>query len=154
MNQQQLDVDSHQPLRLAAARLWWLLPLVVIVAVLVNLAARWIAPTVIDLPADFVPLYPSSIMSLTVIGVVGATLAMIVVAHFSTRPRRDYLRVVLAALVVTGLPNLAIGLNPASFSFSGASWAIAVFFILLHITTAIVCLLLLSRLALRPAETS
>jgi hypothetical protein len=131
--------------RLAPRKLAWVGPLTVVVAALVNLVIRSIAVAFFGVPDGFRYLQASFIIGSTLIFLLFAILAFVLVGRFSRRPVRFYRVLALVALFVSFLtPIMALaGLFPAPGMNLHIFWTM----IVMHIVTALITVSLLTKLA-------
>jgi hypothetical protein len=62
----------------------------------------------LGVPAAFTPLSTPAVASVTVVGMIGATLVFAWVARAQADPRRTFFLIAIAGLIVSWLPELAI----------------------------------------------
>jgi hypothetical protein len=116
-------------------RLWWVGALVIASSLAVNLLVR----------SAVLALFPTQIITadhiimLTVLGTLGAILAFALVAWRATRPITLYRRIAVVALLLSFVPDILI------FS-TGYSSIVVGAYVLMHITTAAICIIGLTRL--------
>jgi hypothetical protein len=79
-----------------------------IASALANSAVAAILRGVLDVPAGFAPLQPIAVLSLTIVGVVGAVLVFAVISRLSARPVRLFTIVASVALVISWAAPLAV----------------------------------------------
>ena len=132
----------------ALGKLVWVGPLTIVVAVLVNLVIRTIAVAYFGVPNGFTYLQAPFVIGSTVIFLVLALLAFILVGRFARRPVRFYRILALVALFVSFLnPLIALaGLFPAPGMDLSIFWTM----IVMHTVTAIITVSLLTTLAVEP----
>ncbi len=125
----------------ALRKLVWVGPLTIVVAVLVNLVIRSIAVTFFGVPDGFT--YWSTVVFLLL-----ALVAFILVGRFARRPVGFYRILTLVALFVSFLnPIMALaGLYPAPGMNLHIFWTM----IVMHTVTAIITVSLLTTLAVEP----
>ena len=110
-----------------------------VVAVLV---IRAVARSVVTVPASFTALRTSSVITLTVLGVIAATGACLVLNRRVSRPISTFRRIALVALAISFIPDIAIW---ASHSH-GASAKTVIPLMLMHVAVGSLCLLILPTL--------
>ena len=132
----------------ALRKLVWVGPLTIIVAVLVNLVIRTIAVTFFDVPDGFTYLQAPFVIGSTVVFLLLALVAFILVGRFARRPVGFYRILTLVALFVSFLnPIMALaGLYPAPGMNLHIFWTM----IVMHTVTAIITVSLLTTLAVEP----
>jgi hypothetical protein len=129
----------------ALRKLLWVGPLTVVVAALVNLAIRSIAVTFFGVPDGFMYLQAPFVIGSTLIFLLLAFLAFMLVGRFARRPVRFYRILALVALFVSFLnPVLVlVGLFPALGMNLHIFWTM----IMMHTVTALITVSLLTTLA-------
>ena len=129
----------------ALRKLLWVGPLTIVVAVLVNLVIRNIAVAFFGVPDGFTYLQAPFVIGSTVVFLVLALVAFILVGRFARRPVRFYCILALVALFVSFLnPIRALaGLFPAPGMNLHIFWTR----IVMHTVTAIITVGLLTTLA-------
>ena len=145
------STTPHPTSRPAVAlhKLVWVGPLTIGIATLVNLAIRSsVAVAFFGVPAGFTYLQAPFVIGSTVVFLVLALLAFILVGHFARRPVRFYRILTLVALFVSFLnPIMALaGLFPAPGKNLHIFWTM----IVMHTVTAIITVSLLTTLAVEP----
>jgi Family of unknown function (DUF6069) len=129
----------------ALRKLVWVGPLTVVVAALVNLVIRSIAVAFFGVPDGFTYLQAPFVIGSSVVFLVLALVAFILVSRFARRPVRFYRILALVALFVSFLnPVMALaGLFPAPGMNLHIFWTM----IVMHIVTALITVSLLTTLA-------
>jgi hypothetical protein len=128
------DALPRRKERIDWSRLWWVGFGVLVASVAVNLLVR----------SAVLALFPTLIMTsdhiilLTVIGALGAILAFALVARRAARPITLYRRIAGVALLLSFVPDALLFTVGFSVIVVGA-------YILMHIATAIICVLGLTR---------
>jgi hypothetical protein len=79
-----------------------------IASALANSAVAALLRGVLDVPAGFAPLQAIAVLSLTIVGVVGAVLVFAVISRLSARPVRLFTIVASVALVISWAAPLAV----------------------------------------------
>jgi hypothetical protein len=132
----------------ALRKLVWVGPLTIIIATLVNLVIRTIAVAFFGVPDGFTYLQAPFVIGSTVVFLVLALVAFILVGRFARRPVGFYHILALVAVFVSFLnPVMALaGLFPAPGMNLHIFWTM----IVMHIVTAIITVSLLTRLAVEP----
>lgn len=130
----------------AIRKLLWVGPLTIIVAALVNMVIRTIAVAFFGVPDGFMYLQAPFVIGSTLIYLLLALLAFVLVGRFARRPVRFYRILALVALFVSFLfPIQAlIGLFSAPGMNLSSFWTM----IVMHTVTAFVTVGLLSTLAI------
>jgi hypothetical protein len=132
----------------ALRKLVWVGPLTIAVAALVNLLIRTIAVAFFGVADGFTYLQVPFVIGSTVVFLVLALVAFILVGRFARRPVQFYRVLALVALVVSFLnPVMALaGLFPAPGMNLHIFWTM----IVMHTVTALITVSLLTRLAVEP----
>jgi hypothetical protein len=135
-------------LGVALRKLVWVGPLTVVVAALVNLLIRTIAVAFFGVADGFTYLQAPFVIGSTVVFLVLALAAFILVGRFTRHPVQFYRVLALIALVVSFLnPVMALaGLFPAPGMNLHIFWTM----IVMHTVTALITVSLLTRLAVEP----
>jgi hypothetical protein len=131
--------------RFALRKLVWVGPLTIVVAALVNLVIRTIAVAFFGVPDGFTYLQAPFVTGSTVIFLLLALGAFVLVGRFARRPVRFYRILALVALLASFL-NPIMALNGA-FPTPGMNPHIFWTMIVMHVVTAIITVSLLSWLA-------
>jgi hypothetical protein len=131
--------------RFALRKLVWVGPLTMVVAALVNLLIRTIAVVFFGVPDGFSYLQVSFVIGSTVVFLLLALLAFVLVGRFARHPVRFYRILALVALLVSFL-NPIMALNGA-FPAPGMNLHIFWTMIVMHVITAIITVSLLTWLA-------
>lgn len=129
----------------ALRKLVWVGPLTIIVAALINLVIRTIAVAFFGVSDGFTYLQAPFVISSTVVFLLLALVAFVLVGRFARRPVRFYRVLALVALVVSFLnPVMALaGLLPAPGMNLHIFWTM----IVMHTVTATIAVSLLTTLA-------
>ena len=132
----------------APRRLVWVGPLTILVATLVNLVIRSTAVAFFGVPEGFTYLQAPFVIGSTVILLVLALAAFILVGRFARRPVRSFRMLAVVALLVSFLnPIMALaGLFPAPGMDLSIFWTM----IVMHTVTALITVSLLTTLAVEP----
>ena len=132
----------------AIRKLVWVGPLTILVAVLFNLVIRTLAVAFFGVSAGFTYLQAPFVIGSTVVFLVLALVAFLLVGRFARRPVRFYRVLALVALVVSFLnPVMAlVGLFPAPGMNLPTFWTM----IVMHTVTAVITVSLLTRLSVEP----
>ena len=129
----------------ALHKLVWVGPLTIGIATLVNLAIRTLAVAFFGVPAGFTYLQAPFVIGSTVVFLVPALVAFILVGRFARRPVGFYRVLALVALFISFLnPVMALaGLFPAPGMNLHIFWTM----IVMHTVTALITVSLLTTLA-------
>jgi hypothetical protein len=132
----------------ALRKLVWVGPLTIIVAVLVNLVIRTIAVAFFGVPDGFTYLQAPYVIGSTVVFLLLALVAFVLVGRVSSHPVRTFRIVAGVALFVSFLNPLMLlaGLFPATGMNLHIFWTM----IVMHTVTAIITVSLLTTLAVEP----
>jgi F0F1-type ATP synthase assembly protein I len=133
--------------RAAASNLWLAGAVSMAAAVAANLIVRAFLFVLLELPGDFPPLMPLSVIIFTLIGTGLGVLAFALVIKYSKNPTRTYLVIAAVALILSILPNFALMANPAAAPFPGGSALVFGVLIIFHIVAALVFIPLLLKLS-------
>ncbi len=100
--------------QLAPRKLWWIGPVTIVVAAIINLIIRSIAVAFLGVPETFLYLQPASIIGSTIIFLLLALLAFVIVIRTARAPIRFYRILALILLLISLLtPIMALtGLMP------------------------------------------
>lgn len=117
-------------------RLWFR---TIVIAVVGNLALRLSALALFDIPAEFPPLaVPGATVFFTVAGV-GAGLAVShLVGRLSSQPMRLFRRIVIAALILSLIPDVWLLTDGAAEAFPGATLPAVITLMAQHVFAAFV----------------
>jgi hypothetical protein len=129
----------------ALRKLVWVGPLTIVIAALVNLVIRTLAVAFFGVPDGFTYLQAPVVIGSTVVFLVLALVAFILVGRFARRPVGFYRILALLALFISFLnPVMALaGLFPAAGMNLHIFWTM----IVLHTVTALITVSLLRTLA-------
>ena len=116
--------------------------LIAVVAVVLNTLIAMLARTLFSITPAFSPLQPVFFISATVVGVIGAVAVAMALMRWSKQPRRQFLRIGLAVLCVSVLPDLSLLFV---HFIPGATVAEVGTVALMHVLTGLLCLGILSR---------
>jgi Family of unknown function (DUF6069) len=135
--------------RFATRKLLWVGPLAIVVVAIANLIIRTIAVAFFGVPDGFLYLQAPFVIGSTVIFLLLALLASVLVNRFARRPIRFYRVLALVALFVSFLnPVMAFA---DLFPVPGMNVHIFWTMIVMHIVSAIIAVGLLTTLASEPA---
>jgi len=129
------DALSRRKEQIAWSRLWWVGALVIASSLVVNLLIS--SATVALFPTQIIT--ADHIIMLTVLGTLAAILVFALVAWRATRPITLYRRIAVVALFLSFVPDILIFMTGYSSIVTGA-------YLLMHITTAAICIVGLTRL--------
>jgi hypothetical protein len=131
--------------RFALRKLWWVGPLTIVVVALANLVVRTIAVSFFGVPDSFVYLQAPFVIGSTVVFLLLALLAFVLVGRFARRPVRFYRIVAVVALFISFLNPISAlaGLFPAPGMNLNIFWTM----IVMHCVAAIITVSLLTTLA-------
>lgn len=137
---------SHHTGTIELRTLRWVGPLTIVTATLVNLGIRALAVAFFGVPDSFTLLQPVAVVGSTIVFLALAVAAFVVVSRFSRRPVRVYRILALIALLVSYLnPIMALShMFPAPGMNVNIFWTM----IALHTATALITVVMLTRLAL------
>jgi hypothetical protein len=131
--------------RLATRKLVWVGPLTIVVVALVNLVVRLLAVSFFSVASSFVYLQAPFVIGSTVVFLVLALLAFVLVGRVSSRPVRIFRIVAGVALFVSFLNPLMllVGVFPATGMNLHIFWTM----IVMHCVSALLAVSLLTTLA-------
>jgi len=114
------------------------------------LIVRAIAVNIVTIPAAFTPLKAQSVIMLTVLGVLAASGACLLLNRFVKQSIRTFWRIAPVALVLSFIPDIAIW---AAHGYSHTATATTVLpLMVMHVAVAGVCLTLLPGLCTEKAD--
>jgi hypothetical protein len=146
------STTAHQTLResFPLRKLLWIGPLTIVVAALANLLVRAIAVAFFGIPDGFMYLQAPSVVISTIIGVLLALLAFVLVVRFARHPVQFYRILVLVALIISFVnPIMALtGLFPIVGMTVPIFWTM----IVMHCVAAVIAAGLLTTLAVEREE--
>jgi hypothetical protein len=130
---------------IAVRKLIWIVPLTIVAAAIANLILRTIAVSIFGVPETFQSLQAPSIIGSTIIFLLLALLALVLVNRFARRPIHFYRLLAFVALCISFLsPVMAlIGLLPLPGMTVSIFWTM----IAMHLTSAIITIGLFTTLA-------
>ncbi len=120
--------------QIALIRLWWVGALVVTASLVVNLLVSSAVPVLF--PGQVIT--ADHIILSTVLGVLGAILVFALVARRSAHPIPLYRKIAVVALLLSFVPDILVFVTGYSGIVVGA-------YILMHITTAAICVIGLTK---------
>jgi uncharacterized protein YacL len=109
-----------------------------VASVIATIAIRAITVSVETIPSAFSPLHTSSVVLLTIVGVVGATAACLTLNVLVASPLRTFRRVVPFALALSFIPDAAIWLSHSYPHTARASTVVPL--LVMHVVVAAICL--------------
>ncbi len=89
-------------------RLLWVGPLALVVSLAATVLLRTIAVAALDVPSEFESLRLGAVVFLTTVGVVGAVAVFAAVSKWARRPVQLYLKIAVAALLLSWMPDIDI----------------------------------------------
>ncbi len=120
--------------QIAWSRLWWVGALVFVASLVVNLLIS--SATLALFPGQVIT--ADHIILSTVLGVLGAILVFALVARRSAHPIPLYRKIAAVALLLSFIPDILVFVTGYSGIVIGA-------YILMHITTAVICVIGLTK---------
>ena len=129
----------------------WLRLLVVgaslaLVATVANVALAMALRSWLQVPAGFQPLTPPAVASLTIIGMIAATVVFAWTAQTRPDPIRTFLVIAAVGLFLSWLPDLAIWVTAVFYGTTGAG---ILSLMALHVVAAAFAVAILTRFGLR-----
>ena len=106
------DASAPTAERVSFARLLWVGPLTILAAVLANVAFVAVANPLFGVAPDFPALTKDAVAAFTAVCVLLAVLVFALVARFSRRPISLYRRIAIIALILSFIPDVALGVLP------------------------------------------
>ncbi len=135
---------------IALRKLIWVGPLTIVSAVIANLILRTLSVAFFGVPGTFQYFQAAYIITSTIIYLLLALVAFVLVSRFACRPVRFYRILALVALLVSFLiPAMALS---GSLPIPGMSENIFWTMIAMHIVSAIIAVALLTTLSREPAK--
>jgi len=129
----------------ALRRLWWIAPLTIVLAALANLMIRFLGVAFFGVPSTFPLLQPALVIASTVVFLLLAMVAFIVIGHLSRHPIRVYRLVALVAVLLSFLNPIAV--LSGWFPVPGMNLTIFWTMVAMHIISAIIIVGLFTTLA-------
>jgi hypothetical protein len=135
----------YQQEHVALRKLWWIVPLTILVAALANSLVRAVVVTFFGVAETFEYLQFSYIIGSTFVYVLLALLVFLLVGRFARRPLRFYRILALVALCVSFLSPVMLltGQMPAVGMTIGIFWTM----VTMHIVSALIVIGLFTILA-------
>lgn len=118
----------------------------IVAALLVNLVVRTLAFAIWPISPVFLPLQTGAISGFTIVLVGGGVLVYALVARFSKQPARTYTMIALIALLLSLIPPIMLFFNPDTRALPGVTPLAASILMVLHISDALIAIVLLTRL--------
>lgn len=118
----------------------------VLVATVVNVALALALRSWLQVPAGFEPLTTPAVASLTIVGMVAATVVFAWTARTQPDPIRTFLVIATVGLLLSWLPDLAIWVTAV---FHGTTGAAILSLMALHVVAAACAVAILTRFGLR-----
>ncbi len=125
-----------------ARRFIWVGPAIVVASVIAVVIVQQIALRLLFWPRGS-PLSGNEPAIFTAVLVSGAVVVFLAVLHEAANPVRTFRRIAFVALVVSVVPDIALGLS----SIRWASWPLAITFIVMHAVAWAVTVAMLTGLA-------
>jgi len=114
------------------------------VSVVATVSIRAITVSVEAVPSAFSPLHTSSVVFLTILGVVGATVECLVLNALVASPLRTFRRVVPIVLALSFIPDALIWISHAYEHTARAGTVVPL--LIMHVAVASICLFSFLRL--------
>lgn len=132
---------QRTPQYLSWNTLFWIGPLTILACVVVNIIVRAVAVTFFGVSASFQPLQPPTIIVSTVVYLLLAIVALLLVSRVSEHPGRAYRIVVSVCLLLSLLfPVMALaGIFPTSGMGASIFWSM----VAMHVLSAAIVIVLL-----------
>jgi hypothetical protein len=140
-------VKQVQHVRSAAWRLLWAGPVTVAASVAAVVIVQRIALRMIESPRGS-PLTGNEPAIFTAVLVSAAVVVFLGVLSEASNPARTFHRIAFAALILSLLPDMALGLS----SVTWASWPLALTFMMMHVVAWAVTVTMLTRLVSTRSE--
>jgi hypothetical protein len=130
--------------QLAPRKLWWIGPVTIVIAIIINLVIRSIAVAFLGVPETFSYFQPVAIISSTIIFLLLALLAFVIVIRTARNPIRFYRILALIFLLISLLtPIMALtGLMPTPGMNLSIFWTM----IAMHVVSAAITIGLFTTL--------
>jgi hypothetical protein len=106
------DISTPTAERVSLARLLWVGPLTIAAAVAANVAFVAVANPLFGVAPDFPALTNEAVAAFTAVFVFLAVAVFALVARFARRPISLYRRIAIVALVLSFIPDVALGVLP------------------------------------------
>lgn len=126
----------------ASRHLWQIGLLTIIAAAIVNALIALVARVLFPVASTFLPLQPVIFLAFTILGVLGATTVFAQIRRRAKHPVRTFQRTVWVALLVSLIPDLLVAFFRP---YPGTTLLEVGALMLMHVATAMICLVLLSR---------
>lgn len=123
-------------------RLWLVCLLTMIAAVVVNTIISLLAKGLFPVVPTFLPLQPMIFIPFTVLGVLGATIVFAQIRRRAKHPISTFQRTVWIVLLVSLIPDLLVAFFRP---YPGTTLAEVGALMLMHVATAMICLVALVR---------
>jgi predicted acyltransferase len=140
------DVDARNSHRTSWLRLLVVGASLAVVATVANVALATALRSRLQVPAGFQPLTTPAVVSLTIVGMIAATVVFAWTAHTRPDPIRAFLVIATVGLLLSWLPDLAIW---ATSVFHGTTGAGILSLMALHVVAAGLAVAILTRFGLR-----
>ena len=109
-----------------------------VASLVATVAIRAITVSIETVPSAFTPLHTSSVVFLTILGVVGATVACLVLNALVASPLATFRRLVPIALTLSFIPDVLIWTSHAYEHTARASTVVPL--LIMHVAVASICL--------------
>jgi len=134
---------NAEPERAATGRLLWVGPLIVVAAIVANVAFALLAVRLFGVSPDFPALTPEAIAMFTAGGALGAVIVFAIVARFSQRPFSLFRKIALVVLLLSLIPDLVLPFLPSPIPVGAVE---AILLMITHIIAAGIVVWMLERL--------
>ena len=142
----EMGESARMPSRAGWRRLVVVGSVLVLAATAANVLIAMALRNGLQVPVSFQPLATPGVASLTIVGMIGATLVFAWVARAQVDPRRTFVWIAAAGLILSWLPDLAIW---ATAVFPGTTTRGILSLMALHVVAASFALAILLRFGLR-----
>jgi len=141
------DIVRTEKRASGALRLFIVGVLTMAAAVVTDLAVRALAFAIWPISPTFLPLQVGAISGFTIVLVGGGVLVYALVVRFSRHPARTFTMIALIALLLSLVPPVMLFFNPDTRALPGVTPLAASILMVLHISDALIAIVLLTRLA-------
>jgi drug/metabolite transporter (DMT)-like permease len=139
-------VGARNPYRTSSPRLLVVGASLALVATVADVAMAMALRNWLQVPAGFQPLTTPAVASLTIIGMIAATVVFAWTAHTQPDPIRTFLVIATVGLLLSWLPDIAIGVAAV---FHGTTVAGILSLMTLHVVAAACAVAILTRFGLK-----
>jgi hypothetical protein len=115
-----------------------------VAAIIGNFLVAAIIGALADIPAEFEPFMAPRYILFTVLGVIGATIVYWLLARSGPAGVSRFTKVAIVVLIISLIPDLGLLVSNA---LPGTTTAGIIGLMLMHVVTAVACILLLPRIA-------